>query len=248
MTGFKIVMEMRGKLPVAIAKQKNAVMDMVVEQARNIWIKIARQELHSSAANYISGIGEPKRRGSTVTLTLHGGLPNMIEEGCGPFDMKKGFLKSPKAKRDKRGHKYITIPLTLKSTGAKGGQPPVMPGPIYNMAMKLSFGQSMNLPKRYEGWGLRSKLSRDLKKWGHYTWKTSPFQGITKFQRYPGLVPLGLPRERLAVYKTFRRVSEKSDPNSWIHPGFRRRGFIERVSNTMRDLFPNLLDKAAEVA
>jgi very-short-patch-repair endonuclease len=152
-----------------------------------------------------------------------------------------GFLRSRKAKKGKKG-KYITIPLSLKSSGAMGGSPPVMPGPIYNMAKGLGFGQRLQLSKTYEGYGIRSKLSNDLKKWGNYTWKTSPFQGIVKYQRYPGLVPLGLPREKLASYKVFRRVSKNSDPGSWIHPGFKPRNFMSKVMTLMYQEFPKLLD------
>jgi hypothetical protein len=245
MTKFNIILEMKGKLPVAVVKNHNSMLDMVAAQAYNEWVKIARQNLHSTAKNYIAGLSIPSKKKGEISVVLRGKFPNMIEEGSGPFDMKKGFLRSPKAKMGKKG-KYITIPLSLKSSGSKGASPPVMPAPIYNQAMRLSFGQSMKLPKKYQGYGLRSQLSKDLKKWGAYTWKTSPFQGITKFQRYPGLVPLGLPREKLAIYKTFRRVSEKSDKNSWIHPGFRRRNFVEQVSNKMKDIFPKLLDKAVE--
>jgi hypothetical protein len=182
----------------------------------------------------------PVRKGSTVTIKLSGALPNMLEEGCPPYDMKKSLLRSPKAKTGKGGNKYITVPLYLKTKGSSS--PPAMPPSIYKAASKLQFGQSLTLPKKYEGYGLRTRLSPDLKRWGHYTWKTSPFEGIVKIQRWPGLVPLGLPRERQAMYVTFRRVSKKSDPNSWIHPGFRRRNFIECTAAKIDTIFPKVLD------
>jgi hypothetical protein len=164
----------------------------------------------------------------------------MLEEGKSPYDMKPGLLRSPKAKTGKGGGKYITVPLYLKTKGRQS--PPAMPSSIYKAAFKLQFGQSLTMPKKYDGYGLRTRLSPDLKRWGHYTWKSSPFEGIVKIQRWPGLMPLGLPRERQASYITFRRVSTKSDPNSWIHPGFRRRNFIERTAEKIDTIFSKVLD------
>ena len=34
-----------------------------------------------------------------------------LEDGYSPFDMKKGLLKSPKAKTSKEGYKYINVPI-----------------------------------------------------------------------------------------------------------------------------------------
>jgi hypothetical protein len=117
-----------------------------------------------------------------------------------------------------------------------------MPSSIYKRASALEVGQSMTLSKKYEGYGLRTRLSADLKRWGSYTWKTSPYQGITKVARWPNLIPLGTPRESAGMYMIFRRVSRKSDPNSWIHPGFKSINLIDQVQNKMSDIFPKILD------
>lgn len=155
-----------------------------------------------------------------------------------------GFLKSPKVKQGSTGP-YITIPLKLKTSGSIGGSPPVMPSVISRQATKLKMGESMQLSKKYEGYGLRTRLSADLKRWGHYTWQTSPFQGITKVARWPNLIPLGLPREASAAYMTFRRVSSKSDPNSWIHPGFQGKKLAEQVANKLDGIVSKIIDSIA---
>ena len=241
MATWTVKMELKGQLP-AIKKQMGSLLEAVASEARQEWVKLARERLHGTANTYIEAIGIPKRKGSTIEIKLNGVMPNMLENGSPPFDMKKGLLRSPKAKRDKKGHKYITVPLRMKSAGAMGGSPPVMPSPIYRQALKLQFGQSLTLPKKYEGWGLRTRLSADLKKWGHYTWKSSPFQGVTRVQRFSGLTKLGLPREKLGAMMTFRRVSTKSDPDSWIHPGFTALNLIEKTADKVNSIFPKILD------
>jgi hypothetical protein len=241
MSTWKVTMELKGQLP-NVKQQMGSILEAVASEARREWVKLARERLHSTSSTYIEAIGAPKRKGTTIEIKLGGAMPNMIENGCPPFDMKKGLLRSPKAKRDKKGNKYITVPLRMKSAGAYGGSPPVLPSPIYRQALNLKFGQSLTLPKKYEGWGLKTRLSADLKKWGHYTWKTSPFQGVTRVQRFPGLTPLGLPREKLGKMMTFRRVSTKSDPNSWIHPGFTALNLIEKTAEKVNSIFPKILD------
>lgn len=254
---FKISMETKGSLPNSKVMIRNVMM-MVGEEARNQWIRLARARLHGTATGYVSSIGEPVyREGKSpqISITLRadtpaGKLANMQEQGCSPWDMKPAFLRSPKAKtakstrgREKVPGKYITIPLRLKSYGSHGASPPVMPSTIYKMANQLKIGQSLALPKKYEGYGLRSRLSPDIQRWSHYTWKTSPFQNITKVAKWPGLVRLGLPREAAGMYLIFRRVSRKSDKGSWIHPGFRSLALRELVINEVEfKIFPKILD------
>src|SRR4030042_2083297 len=242
MAKVRIQMSLKGVIP-PIKKQMGGIMMSVASEARDEWVRMARKELRTSAPEYINGIGDPKKKsGNTVEIRLKGQFPNMLEGGAEPWDMKPAMLRSPKAKRGKGG-KYITVPFFLKSPGSIGGEPPVMPGPIYRKALKLGLGQSMQLPKTYEGYGIRSRLSADIKRWGHYTWKSSPFEGITRVRSFPGLTPLGLPREQAGRFATFRRISKKSDPNSWVHPGFQPRNFIDKVSNKLQDIFPKVLDR-----
>jgi len=239
---FKVSIQWKGSFP-PVTSMMTSVMNMAAQEVRHEWAKLARSTLHSTAATYIKAIGEPVwEKKDTVSISLDinsdaGKFASMLENGCGPFDMKPGFLKSPKASKG-----YLTIPLSLKSTGSTGDSPPVMPSTIYKDAMRLKMGQSMTLSKNYEGYGLRTRLSADIKRWGHYTWKTSPFQGITKVPRWPNLIPLGLPRESAASYMTFRRVSRKSDPNSWIHPGFQAKNLMEKASAKLDDVFTKILD------
>ncbi len=240
-----ISLEMKGAFPSTKSQMRDILM-MVAEEAQHEWHKLARNKLHGTAHAYISSIMPPVYSRNQVTITLRsdtpeGRLANSLEQGCGPFDMKPGFLRSSKVK-GKGQNKYLTVPLRLKSFGSRGDSPPVMPSTIYKKASALQVGQSMTLAKKYEGYGLRTRLSADLKRWENYTWKTSPFQGITKVARWPNLIPLGTPRESAGMYMIFRRVSRKSDASSWIHPGFKAINLISQVENKIDNIFAKILD------
>lgn len=156
-----------------------------------------------------------------------------------------GFLRSPKVKRDRKGRPYLTIPFGLKTPGGgdRGTSPPVMPRPLYRLASRLQFGESIGrLPRKYEGYAIRTRLSPDLKQWGHYTWKASPFAGVAKVRRYPGELPTA-PTGRMGIYMTFRRVSKKSDPNSWVHPGFKQKNFMEQAVGKLDNMLPEIIEK-----
>jgi len=42
---------------------------------------------------------------------------------------------------------------------------------------------------------------------------------------------------------SFRMVSKNSDPNSWIHPGFRRHDIMERAVENYERIVPDILNK-----
>jgi hypothetical protein len=248
--GFSSSLSIKGALP-NVKSTMQTVLQMTAQEARNQWVKLARQRFHVTSSAYVNSIEDPVFRGNQVTITLRadspeGKLANMLEQGSEPFDMKPGFLRSPKAKIGgkigRTTNKYITIPLRLKSSGSMGGSPPVMPSTIYKKASQLEIGGRLTLSKKYEGLGLRTRLSADLKRWQHYTWKTSPFQNIVKVPRFTGLVKLGLPRESAGMYMVFRRVSKKSNPSSWIHPGFKAANLVDQVVSKVELMFPTIID------
>jgi hypothetical protein len=242
---WKVSMDLKGQLP-NVKQQMREVLRLTADAARVEWVKSAKNLLHTTVNQYVEGIGYPTIKGFTAEIKLSGWLPNALEEGISPFDLKIGLLKSKKAKRMKKGGKYIRIPFGLKTPGAQGVSPQVMPAPIYKSAVKLNFGQSVKLPVKYENMGLRTRLSPDLKKWQHYTWKSSPFAGITKVQKYPGMLPSSK-TGKLAAYKTFRTVSSKSDPSSWVHPGFRDRKILEVAANQIQHIFPEVMNQVMGV-
>ncbi len=230
---FKISLETTGQLPNTRSMMQHALR-LTAEASRQEWVRIARQRLRTTAKTYISSIGPVEMGRGTATIRLRGDTPggklaNALEQGAGPFDLKRGLLKSPKVSHTKEGNKpYIHVPFQLKTPGggARGAEPSVMPRSIYRLASQLGVGEQMKLPKKYEDYGIKTRLSPDIARWGHYTWKTSPYQGITRTQTVGGAhLPAGK-----SAYMTFRTVSKNSDPSSWIHPGFRARNCMEMQS------------------
>ena len=47
-------------------------------------------------------------------------------------------------------------------------------------------------------------------------------------------------------YNSFRRVSDKSDPSSWIHPGFTAANLAEKAFDNFESKMQSVLEKAME--
>lgn len=164
-----------------------------------------------------------------------------LEDGTSPRDMKAALLNSPKAKIGKDGKKYVTIAFRHGTPGAVTMS--AMPASVYNTVRKFEYSRrSEGLQpagsNRYT-WGGRYKEDftgqrshidphpggGTLQQPGHvadgskgYTWKT----GL-----HTGMVRMGKPGH--SQYFTFRRLSENSDPRSWMFPGTPPRPIREAV-------------------
>lgn len=71
---------------------------------------------------------------------------NIVEKGVKPFDMKKGLLASPKAKRSKKGIRYITVPIRYGVPTAKGTN--LLSDEEYKRAKALSQGQQIGTKRK----------------------------------------------------------------------------------------------------
>lgn len=168
-----------------------------------------------------------------------------IEEGHREIDLKPGLLHGPQARMGKHGpynivsFRHYTRP-DIPGVGEPRGYVPkrsdVMPMNIqrmmqqatdnadreYEAGMRPTPGLSRKITSgprpedRTYQWGAR--LSRKLQQGrvirpgGEYSWKTGRYAGMVRFN-----VPSG-PNEKRTEYITFRVVSWKSDPRSWIVP------------------------------
>lgn len=141
--------------------------------------------------------------------------PQILEAGFGPYDQKPGLLRSPKAKWTKGpdddhpdrdpSHPYIDIPFEH----AEAGIPK-------NIKAEAKAGQrSLGVIRLGKGLGeapagIRSKTAPEKMGLEPYTWRSGQFAG---------LIRNALQGNQGGKYMTFRRVSDNSDPSSWIHPG-----------------------------
>jgi len=154
----------------------------------------------------------------TNTVELKGFLPNAIESGLSAFDMKEGFANSPKAKRTKSGGWYLTIPFRIGTPNSSGQNFPAMPADVYQAIRAGRKADVSNLPSNVRG--VVSDPARG-KVWESYASKTSIFEGVTQTSNNPDT--------NRSTYGTFRRVSNKSDANSWIHTGIQARNLFDKA-------------------
>lgn len=170
-------------------------------------------------------------------IVLTGRLNNMLENGVGAFDMKKGFQGNPngKLKTTKDGGWYLTIPFRMASAGALGESEAfssVLPDEVYQIAKtlkgtsarqtepekgKVFSGTSLkssDLPSKYQIPKSRAGVSNieTQKTFDEYVHKTSIYVGLVRNEKTYEKATQG-------SYVTFRRVSSKSDPSSWINRG-----------------------------
>lgn len=211
----------------------NSMIDFVIKEittrvAYN-WELLAKRELHKTRSIYLRSIVVGDSGPNTGFIKLVGVLPNMIEEGCSPFDMKLGFSKSSKAK-DKKGKSgwYLTIPFRWATPMALGESEVFsgkLPEEVYKIAKTKSQGESLKvgeLPQQFRVPKTREMVISKSKVFEAYVNKTPLLAGLTRIQ-HPSFTRV------YSRYMTFRRVSDLSDPDAFIHSGIVARKLGDRA-------------------
>lgn len=230
-------------------KQANDLLKVALQDVSNafafMWRETASRELNSTRDRYIRGIQQPVIFDNVAIIELIGTLPNMIESGATAFDMKKGFQQSSKIKISAQGSWFLTIPFRWATSNALGENEAFsnkMPKEVYDVAKNLSetksnigskkviYGSSLKeaqLPKDFQGKKTRQEIKDAEGKviYGAYKHKSNIYSGITKTQKT-------YEKATQSQYFSFRRVSENSDPLSWIHPGLMAKNFAEKAINS----------------
>lgn len=196
------------------------------------WETIAQQRLTTTRSDYLLGLSADNSMefpdGFTGVLTLRGKWPNMLESGFPSYDMKSGFENGKRVKSKKDGGWYTTIPFrqrTPETTGsAVGGN--AMPDDIYSQARALRAGAKLT------GTEANYPPSVSFKGYQH---KNGIYEGIKK-------VTKTYDKATQNQYVSFRRVSDKSDPNSWWHPGFPGINAVKEVEPFAKQTFTKVLD------
>lgn len=166
----------------------------------------------------------------SLVVGLAGWLPNAVEQGLEPFDMKPGFKGSDKKKYKKDGGWYLTVPFRFANPEALGESTVfanVMPGKVYEVAKtylrdKRTSLQLSQLPDQFRVKRIRPEVTNLQTR---ETFK--PYQH--KAPIYEGMKNMGA--EGHSQYMTFRRVSDLSDPMAWIHTGIQPAGLMEKTLN-----------------
>lgn len=196
--------------------------------ARDRWIEEAQSGLKSSRSDYIQGLsGIYMSSPTSGYIELRGTFPVMTELGYGPYDMKSGFERSSNVKMSKEGKWYLTIPYRHSTSG---GSINVMPSVIEARARQLNHGEQL-AQAVVRQLGYKPETS-----WTGYKHKNSKYDSLTR------IVKEYKSGRKHSQYKTWRRVSETSDPRSWMHPGYRGLKAMPKVEKDAGKFFYSYLE------
>lgn len=212
--------------------------ELVTQEVYRQWNLSATSKLNSTRNDYLNGLSIIKNSEFSQTILLAGKLPNMIEKGASAFDMKLGFQKSKNVtlteKRDKHGNVistgwYLTIPFRHGTPGIVGENAAfsgIMPQQVYDTAKKFGVVKSSDLKGSDAIPRTRKQIDLPSRVIPAYTHKSSIYEGIQKKSAaYKSVIQ--------NTYVSFRRVSDKSDPNAWWHKGIPAYNLsAEAVANT----------------
>lgn len=220
------------------------------------WEEQAKLDLSSTRARYIKNlrvVDEGRMSGAVILDYSKDPLVKMIEEGSTALDIKNGFAKSSKKKQKADGIGwYLTIPLKAGNPEAleTGGFATILPTQIYNVLKKEVISsvtgrsqglQADQIPSEYKIPKTRSGFSSipTSKTFEEYKHKSSIYQGM--FKQKDSVTGQN-------TYGSFRRVSDKSDPNAWIHPGLNQANLAEKAYDKFNSNMQTVLETSMENA
>jgi hypothetical protein len=182
---------------------------------------------------------------------------NFIEKGHGEIDLKPGLLTGAKVRYSKSGTPYNIV--AFRQDTPKGLNNP-MPLNIYNLAKKEfdkadvahskglapKPGTSKMLGKGQYEWGI--SMPKDFGGPATTVKQTSKGDYAHKFSKYAGMVRMQASTEhaKRSGYMTFRVVSARSDPASWISPPLQGVAIRQAVVDKMRGETVELLREAIQ--
>lgn len=203
----------------------NFFLDRATDAYMQKWEEIVDKSLKGTASSYKAGMDAKRIDDYTQVFLLEGKgdgkLGLMIEMGHEAFDQKPSFLNSPKRKAKKSGEGfYLTIPFRVATAEAIAASPifaSKQTQELQKIAKNLKQGEYLNknnVPQELQNYGVREEMSN----YPEYKHKSFDYQGLRHSTK-----------ENHGQYEMFRRVSDESDPNSWIHPGFEAKNFMEKA-------------------
>ena len=217
----------------------NTVKAISLEYYR-LWQEKASNNLKSTRQRYLNnliyieeGIGK-----AAIILRDDDPLPMMLEEGASEYDQKLAFSRSSKKKMKADGGWYLTIPMRYATPTALGESEifaGVLPQEVYEKiqpaetniptqaGMRSEPLKLEDIPAQYQEKTTRPAIpqSKLLQARQDYISRSSKFEGLMKVK--------DTTTGQTSGYMTFRRVSDKSLKESWIHKGFEKRNFAEQA-------------------
>ncbi|MAD95960.1 MAG: hypothetical protein CMB99_01400 [Flavobacteriaceae bacterium] len=211
--------------------------------------RLAHEKLMTSTEDYVQGIQPPVFHlpagrlpaGEQVvaSIVLVGWLPNAIENGYPGGDMKEGLLSGRNMKMTAKGVRYNTVPFRHGTPGTSGRNFPPM-GAAYKDAMgdedAARMGKRVHRAAK-KLTGTRTHPGASKTDWGGRLAAGTGGAGLLrphhKTDIYAGMVRQEKTYKKAtqSSYHTFRRVSDNSDPRSWMHPGIEGKHLFKDVAD-----------------
>ena len=219
--------------------------------------RLVGEELHQTKSRYLRSIRvlDTGKASGAILLDYTDPVVKMVEEGASAFDEKSGFANSNKKhlKKDGSGW-YLTIPFSIGTPDTVGESDPfssIMPQAVYDVVKNKptdiptaggsrSSGIGLSeLPEQYQVPKTRAAVTVDNKTFKEYVNKSPIFQGVIK--QHSNVTGQN-------TYSSFRRVSDKSDENSWINGGIIARNLTDKAMNELESNLQSELSLATDQA
>lgn len=210
----------------------DVIIDRIVVEYTSKWENLVDNGLKGLRNVYKNAMYVDKKSPTEVIFGLRegeNGLAMALEEGKAAWDEKPFFKASPRKHRKAMGDGwYLTVPFrhaTPEAVAESGIFQSVLPKEVYDIA-KNNGGHRMSmtqLPEQYRQLGSRKEIVTDMGVIPEYTHKAPKYLGLVRVN------VSSTNKENRGGYMTFRRVSDRSDPNSWIHPGFDAHRFMDKA-------------------
>lgn len=210
----------------------DAIIDRIVVEYTSKWENLVDNGLKGLRNVYKNAMYVDKKSPTEVIFGLReggNGLAMALEEGKEAWDEKPFFEASSRKRLKAMGDGwYLAVPFrhaTPEAVAESGIFQSVLPKEIYDIA-KNNGGRRVSmaqLPEQYRQLGSRKEIVTARGAIPEYTHKAPKYLGLVRVN------VSSTDKENRGSYMTFRRVSDRSDPNSWIHPGFDAHRFMDKA-------------------
>ena len=202
------------------------VLSNIKDEYKRHWEENVETHLHSTRSEYMKAMFDYQPDDYSIVFGMtprESKLAMMLEEGATPYDIKEGFRQSDKKKRKKDGGWYLTVPFR-HATSTAIAESMTFKGKMTSEIEKLvkTTERPLKLTDLPEGY--RDKRVSRV----GYKHKSAIFEGLHR-RNIPST-----DKEKRGGYFTFRRVSDKSEENSWQHPGFEPLKLMEKSLNDLQ--------------